>query len=466
VLDLEKIIEATGGRIISKGMTTFSNISIDSRTIKEGDIFVALKGNRFDGHDFLDEALRIGEGAIVNSNFRIHNSFTSKTILSVKDTLRAIQDLARYIRKGLDIPVIGVVGSNGKTTTKELIYSILSTKLSVLKTLKNLNNHIGMPLCMINYKGIPDVMVLEMGTDKPGDIKELCNIALPDIGVITNIGYEHMAGFGSLRTVRDSEMEIMPYLKKVVVNADDEFLMDGIWNHLNGRRDPLEVIRFGINKRGLDVTARDIEISDEGSRFLLDVGVNSIQINLRIPGLLNIYNSIAAASIALFMGFNLDDIKAGLESFEGIDMRLEIKRFDGVTYINDTYNANPSSMEGSLNELIRILKSKRGSYKRAIVVFGDMLELGDSGIQEHIKLGRKLSTLPIDAFIGVGPLMSFAVKEFKGYAFSVSTAEDASAELLKILMPKDIVLIKGSRGMKMEKVLESIIKKGERVHAL
>lgn len=464
MLDLKKIVEATGGRVISKGLTTFSSVSIDSRTIKKGEIFVALKGDRFDGHDFLAEALRIGEGAIVNSNCRINASLTNKTIVCVNDTLKAIQDLATHIRRGFDIPVIGVVGSNGKTTTKELISSILSTKLRVLKTFKNLNNHIGMPLCMINYKEIPDVMVLEMGTDKPGDINELCNIASPNIGVITNIGYEHMAGFGTLKNVRDSEMEIVPFLKKLAVNGDDDFLIDGVKEYLH--RNTLEIIRFGINKKDLHVNARDIEISDEGSRFLLYVGEDSKEINLKIPGLLNIYNSIAAASVAIFMGFSLDEIKAGLESFEGIDMRLEIKRFGGVTYLNDVYNANPSSMAGSLNELIRILESKRGDYKRAIVVLGDMLELGDSGIEEHEKLGRKLSQMPIDAFIGVGPLMSFAVKEFKRYAISVTSSEEAAEELLKILMPKDIVLIKGSRGMRMERVLESIIKKEENVHAL
>lgn len=466
MLDLKDIVKATGGRIVCNGVTTFSAISIDSRTIKRGEIFVALKGERFDGHDFLAEALRIGDGAIVNSNFIVDASLANKTILSVNDTLRAIQDLAIYIRRRLHIPVIGVVGSNGKTTTKELISSILSTKLRVLKTLKNLNNHIGMPLCMINYKETPDVMVLEMGTNKPGDINELCDIAFPNIGVITNIGYEHMAGFGSLRNVRDSEMEIVPYLKKLAVNGDDDFLIDGVKDYLYGNRKTLEVIRFGINKKDLDVTARDIEISDEGSRFLLHAGGDSVEIKLRIPGLLNVYNSIAAASVALLVGFGLDDIKAGLESFDGVDMRLEIKKFGGITYLNDVYNANPSSMEGSINELIRILENKRQDYKRAIVVLGDMLELGDLGIYEHMKLGRRLSKMPIDVFIGVGSLMAFAVKEFNRYGLSVITAEEAAEELLKILMPKDIVLIKGSRGMRMEKVLESIMKKKENVHAL
>lgn len=466
MLDLKDIVKATGSRIVSNGVTTFSAISIDSRTIKRGEIFVALKGERFDGHDFLAEALRIGDGAIINSNFIVDAPLTNKTILSVNDTLRAIQNLAIYIRRGFDIPVIGVVGSNGKTTTKELISSILSTKLRVLKTLKNLNNHIGMPLCMINYEEIPDVMVLEMGTNKPGDIKELCNIAFPNIGVITNIGYEHMAGFGSLKNVRDSEMEIIPYLEKLAVNGDDDFLMEGLKDYFYRNKETLEVIRFGINKKDLDVIARDIEISDEGSRFLLNAAGDSIEIKLRIPGLLNVYNSIAAASISLLMGFSLDEIKVGLESFEGLDMRLEIKKFEGITYLNDVYNANPSSMEGSINELIRILKNKGEDYKRAIVVLGDMLELGDLGIDEHIKLGRRLSQMPIDAFIGVGSLMAFAVKEFNRYGLSVITAEEAAEELLKILMPKDIVLIKGSRGMRMEKVLESIIKKKENVHAL
>lgn len=456
MLNIRDIIDATGGRIISSANKNFSAVSIDSRTIKKGELFIALKGERFDGHDFLNDALINGDGAIVNSDFKIDRLRRSKTIISVDNTLKALQNLASHIRKGFDIPVIGIVGSNGKTTTKEFISSILSRRLNVLKTLKNYNNHIGMPLSMINYSGKPDVMVLEMGTNRPGDINELCGIALPDTGVITNIGFEHLAGFGTIEKVRDSELEILPFIKRVVLNGDDEFLVTGVMEWLEKTRCGLEVVRFGINKKDLDITANEIELSDTGCRFQLSIrSGESIGIELKIPGIFNIYNSLAAASLCYIMGIDPNEIKKGLESFNGVDMRFEVRKYDGVTYLNDVYNANPSSMKESIEAFIGIYKNT--TYKRAIVVLGDMLELGDHEIDEHLKLGQRLSDTPVDIFIGVGSLMSIAVKEFNRYALSVDTPEDAASELLKIVCPDDIVLIKGSRGMRMEKVLDSIM---------
>jgi UDP-N-acetylmuramoyl-tripeptide--D-alanyl-D-alanine ligase len=459
MINLKEIINATKGMVVSTAKTTFSAISIDSRTIKDGELFIALKGDNFDGHDFVNDALKTGDGAIVNHNFKIKKLDKNKTIISVSDTLKALQDLARYIRTGFDIPVIGVVGSNGKTTTKEFISYILSTKLNVLKTLKNYNNHIGMPLSIVNYHSSPDVMVLEMGTNRPGDIKELCDIALPNIGIMTNIGYEHLAGFGSIEKVRDSEMEILDYVKTLVLNGDDEFLIAGVMEWLNRTKKGLEIIRYGIDKKDLDIVAKEIEISDKGSRFNLSIRDGlSILIELKIPGFFNIYNAIAAASLAYVMGFDLMNIKKGLESFNGLDMRFEIRKYDGVTYLNDVYNANPSSMKESINALVKILKNKRMNYKRAIVVLGDMLELGEFEKDEHIRLGKMLSDMPIDVFIGVGPLMSLATKEFKKQALSVTTPEEAASELLRIVKPYDIVLIKGSRGMRMERVLDSLMR--------
>lgn len=465
MLNIKDIVEATGGRVISTSAADFSGVSIDSRTIKQGELFIALKGDRFDGHDFLSDALKTGNGAIVNSSwFMAHNlDFDDKIIILVEDTLLALHNLARYRRNKFNGNVIGVVGSNGKTTTKELISSILSAKLSVLKTSGNLNNHIGMPLSIIRGNGSSEIMVLEMGTNSPGDIDELCSIALPDIGVITNIGYEHLQGFGSLQRVRDSELEIFPYVKKIVVNADDAFLMEGVKDRIQKKeqRKQIEVITFGIDKKDADLTAKDIIFSDEGARFIISAGSENIDINLKIPGRFNIYNSIAAASATYSIGFNLKEIKNGLESFKGVNMRFEIKRYEGAILLNDVYNANPSSMEESINELIRFFtgKDKEGrGYKRAIAVLGDMLELGDYGIAEHIKLGQRLSELPVDIFIGVGPLMSFAVNEFKKNGISVNASVDAGLELSKIIKKGDIVLIKGSRGMKMENVIDSLIK--------
>ncbi len=450
MLSIRDVIEATAGRMTGdspfSGNIVFTGVSIDSRTIKKGDLFIALKGDRFDGHDFVNDALKTCEGALVISNFKSRISdLKDKPVIFVDDTLRALHDLARHIRKRFKGDVIGVVGSNGKTTTKELISSILGERLRVLKTLGNLNNHIGMPLSIVGMEENAEVMVLEMGTNRPGDIDELCSIALPDTGVVTNIGYEHLQGFGSLHKVRDSELEIMPYVKKMVVNADDAFLIEGVKPKFDG-----EIITFGIQSHNSDITAGDIVFSDEGTKFMICAGNERIDVYSKLFGLFNIYNSLAAASAAYALGFNLLEIKSGLESFSGVGMRFEVKRLRGATFLNDAYNANPSSMQESVNELIRFLNS--GKYKRAVAVLGDMLELGDYGVDEHKKIGRMLSELSVDIFIGVGPLMAHAVKEFKGKGIRFDTSEEAGAELAKMIKEGDIILIKGSRGMKMERV--------------
>ncbi|MCL4455914.1 MAG: UDP-N-acetylmuramoyl-tripeptide--D-alanyl-D-alanine ligase [Nitrospirae bacterium] len=454
MLSVKDIIAATNGVVENSKFeiqnSNFSGVSIDSRTIKKGELFIALKGDRFDGHDFVNDALKTGEGALVISNSKSQiSNLKNKPLIFVNDTLKALHDLAGHIRKGFKGNVIGVVGSNGKTTTKELISSILSGRLKVLKTAGNLNNHIGMPLSIVGLEEDTDVMVLEMGTNRPGDIDELCGIALPDIGVVTNIGFEHLQGFGSLHKVRDSELEIMPYIRKVIVNADDAFLIEGVKPKFDG-----EIITFGIQSHNSDITAEDIVFSDEGTEFMICAGNERIGVHSKLFGLFNIYNSLAAASAAYALGFNLREIKSGLESFGGVGMRFEVKRHMGAVFLNDVYNANPSSVRESVNELMRFLSS--GKYKRAVAILGDMLELGGHGVKEHKKIGRMLSELSVDMFIGVGPLMSHAVKEFKGKGIRFDTSEEAGAELAKIIKEGDVILIKGSRGMRMERVMESL----------
>lgn len=474
MLSITDATGATGGKVISEGEQNFSGVSIDSRTIKDGELFIALKGDRFDGHDFVDEALKKGSGAIVQKpefpEFKNQKSkFKNKTVIFVDDTLLALHNLAKYIRKRFKGHVIAVVGSNGKTTTKELISEILGLKFNVIKTEGNLNNHIGMPLCIINGSknwtsgNDGDIMVLEMGTNRPGDINELCSIALPDIGVVTNIGYEHLQGFGSLHKVRESELEILPYVNKVAANADDAFLMEGIFSKFNG-----EVITFGIENQKAVLIAKDIVFSDSGTKFYMiymQAEDRKVLINSRLHGRFNIYNSIGAAGAASILGFGIKEIKAGLESFNGVNMRFEVREAGGVTFLHDAYNANPSSMEASLRELARFASFENKKYKRTIAVLGEMLELGDFEIEAHRNLAGQMSDLQVDIFIGVGPLMSLAVEKFKGQGICFDTAEEAGIELSNILHEGDVVLIKGSRAKKMERVLDSLKKIREDIHA-
>lgn len=440
-LTVDDIIAATGGKVVLSDSDAFTGVSIDSRTIKEGELFIALKGERFDGHDFLHDALKIGSGAVVN--VAPVEPVKGKTIISVKDTLNALQDIAHSMRLGRDIPVIGITGSNGKTTTKELIASILSTKYKVLKNTGNLNNHIGLPLSLTKISETDEIVVLEMGASIPGDIRDLCGIAMPDYGVLTNIGPSHLEGFGDMETLRKTKLELLDYVDVAVVNADDPFLMEGIYaSSFQGR-----LVRYGI-KNDAETRATDIRLFEKGSSFLLRIGDNQpIQVHPNISGKCNIYNILAAASICSLFHIDQLSMKRVIDSFAGVPMRLEIKELNGMCIINDVYNANPASMEEAVHELVRLKK------KRAIAVLGDMLELGAYAEDAHKNLGRKMSELSIDIFIAVGPLMSLAADEFTGQSFHVANAIEARKIFFDIIREGDTVLIKGSRGMRMDRVM-------------
>ena len=445
-LTIEDIIKATGGKVVygNGNSHAFTGVSIDSRAIREGELFIALRGSKYDGHDFLYKALEKGSGALVN--FPPAEPLRGKIIIYVKNTLNALQDIAHYMRMRSNIPVIGITGTNGKTTTKELIASILGTRYRVLKNTGNLNNHIGLPLSLTKLGDEDEMIVLEMGASAQGDIKELCGIAVPDYGVVTNIGPGHLEGFGSIEAVRNTKLELLDTVKGVAVSADDAFLMQGL-SMYHGK-----VVTFGIENKA-DVFARDINIRDRGSDFLLCFGAErQVEINLKIPGTFNIYNALAAASVGDIFKIDLQSIKAGIESFKGVPMRLEIKELFGATVISDVYNANPASMEEAVKELVRLRKV------RAIAVLGDMLELGSYAEEAHRKLGEWMSKLPIDIFIAVGPLMAEAESLFAekgGQSFRAATASEAGEILTGICREDDTVLVKGSRGMGMEKVLET-----------
>jgi len=453
-LSVKDILEATRGRLVSGEDRVFSAASIDSRTIQDGELFVPIIGERFDGHDFIAAAMNAGSGVLAGRHWLAgHPSdFGPKPVIAVEDTLAALQDIARFIRKRFSGPVVAVAGSNGKTTTKELICSILALRLKMIRTEGNLNNHIGMPLCMTKAADDTDVMVLEMGTNRPGDIDMLCGIASPDTGVITNIGMEHLEGFGSLERVRDEELSLLKYLRRAALNGDDGYMLGGISMKYN-----FPVTTYGIDNGRSEITASEIELKEEGAGFLLKTNGDSIRIESKLSGRFNVLNSLAAASVARMLGFDLKDIKKGLEAFNGVKMRFEIRTSGGATYLFDAYNANPSSMRASIMELVRMSGSgvsQKGG--RSIAVLGDMLELGDFSGPAHEEVGNLLLEHNIGYFIGVGNLMKKAVSAFGINSAARETSEEAGTDLAKMVRPGDVVLIKGSRGMKMEKVMEII----------
>jgi UDP-N-acetylmuramoyl-tripeptide--D-alanyl-D-alanine ligase len=451
-LILDEIVKATGGDVLSRAHREFTGLSTDSRTIREGELFVALKGPTFDGHDFLKDALAKCAGALVHRLPSI--ALEGKTLIHVADTLTALHDVARYLRGKRNVPVIGITGTNGKTTTKELIASIFGQQMKVLKTRGNLNNHIGLPLCISGMDGDEEAMVLEMGSNAEGDIRALCDIAHPDFAVVTNVGPAHLEGFGSIETVRKTDLEILACAKTACVNADDRFLFEGIKGFTG------KVITYGI-EYDADVRAADIRPAERGSSFrLLLPGGREIGITLSLPGRFNILNALAAAAISDECGIAADNIKRGLESFRGVPMRLEIREIDGVLVISDVYNANPASVEEAIKELVRLGKT------RAIAVLGDMLELGVYSGKAHADIVRRMSAAGIDVFIAVGPEMAAASAEFGGACFTAEDSASAGAVLSGIWREGDTVLIKGSRGMRMERVLDGILAAKEGKSAL
>jgi UDP-N-acetylmuramoyl-tripeptide--D-alanyl-D-alanine ligase len=454
---LQDILDATGGRILKEGSDYFSDISIDSRTISDSELFIAIRGARFDGHDFIDEALKKGAGAVVS--YPPTTPVNGKTIIHVNNSLKALQDLAAFQRKKREIKVIGITGTNGKTTTKEMLCSIMKSTFSVLCSSGNLNNQIGLPLSLLKLEE-EEIAVLEMGASKRGDIMELCEIAFPDIGVITNVGPGHLEGFGSIDTVRDTKLELAEYVKTVVINNDDPMLSPVVASLLNNNAK--KVLPYGI-EHDTAVMAKNIRPADHPdtkvpaiSFDLIIQGFGTVPVNMKVSGWFNVYNALAASAASSILDIPLETIRKGLEQFEGVSMRLEIKELNDAVIISDVYNANPASMEEAVKELLRLREG------RAIVVLGDMLELGSYAEEAHRKLGRWLTELPIDVFIATGPLMGLAADEFrnvlKGHDKEVYTVDDsvAARNIVKDISIKgDTILIKGSRGMNMERIMEA-----------
>ncbi|MDA8173694.1 MAG: UDP-N-acetylmuramoyl-tripeptide--D-alanyl-D-alanine ligase [Nitrospiraceae bacterium] len=460
MLRLKELLEATGGTLVNgnnAGPTVFPGLSTDSRTIAPGELFVALKGDNFDGNDFLEAACVKAAGAVVS---RKPASLPSgKAIIVVPDTLKALQSIARYIRGKAGIPVIGITGSNGKTTTKEMTAAVLGSKLKILKSAGNLNNHIGLPLNLCKLAPEHEAAVLEMGASRLGDIKELCEIALPTHGVLTNVGQSHLEGFGgSMEKLLDTKLDLARAAQTVIYNADDPLLAPPI-ERMGGKK----LISFGIrNKAHIRAAEETIEFAPSGVRFGLESSFaamdGKVRVQLPVQGAFNVYNALAAIAAGAALGISPGDAARALESFKGAPMRYEIKQVRGFTVLSDMYNANPSSMEAAVNELARMARNARKG--RAIAVLGDMLELGPCSEDAHRKLGGLLAAT-VDELITVGPMMDLACAEFKksGEGKNASICAD-SAEAGRLLKGKlregDTVLIKGSRGMKMERVLEML----------
>jgi UDP-N-acetylmuramoyl-tripeptide--D-alanyl-D-alanine ligase len=433
---------------------TFSGVSTDSRRLREGELFFALRGDNFDGHDFVLEALQRGaKGAVVEK--AVSSVPDGKTLICVSSTLRALGDIASAWRKGFqNLKIAAITGSNGKTTAKEMASAILSINFSVLKNSENLNNLIGLPLTLLRLREGQNAAVVELGMNDFGEIKRLAEIALPDVGAITNIGRAHLEKLRDLEGVARAKGELVEGFSEnntFVVNMDDP-LVQRIAQGTRCRK-----VTFGINSSGTQISAKEIEpVELSAIRFKMIVDGKEFPVRIRGIGVHNVMNALCACGIALCFGCCTNEIQAGLERFTPAYMRLEVIETPlGFKIINDAYNANPDSMRKGIEELVRL---KGGG--RTIAVLGDMLELGSASESEHRSLGEFICESNVDFVITYGRYASLILEANHGRVKGVSagTHDETAGILSRVAKPGDLVLLKGSRGMKMENIIQSLFK--------
>ncbi|WP_408955841.1 UDP-N-acetylmuramoyl-tripeptide--D-alanyl-D-alanine ligase [Natroniella sp. ANB-PHB2] len=447
-ISFTEIVEAVDGQIKNKQELNITNISTDTRTLQPGDLFIALIGDNFDGHQFIADAFQKGaKAAIVSQEVNLN-----QPLIKVEDTTVALQDLARYYRKKFSIPIVAVTGSTGKTTTKDMVAAALGKKHKVLKTVGNFNNEIGLPLTLFRLDSSFDVAVVEMGMRGLGQIEQLAQIAEPNLGIVTNVGVTHIELLKSKEQIAEAKSELVSNLKNngvAILNGDDEYVrkMDSLA--------PGKVITYGLEKYN-QLRAVNIEsLGESGLKFNLVVEgeTYSKEIYLSTPGEYNVYNALAAICVGLVLEFDLNNIKEGLKELKLSEMRNQILNSkSGFKIINDAYNANPTSMKAALDTLDEIVSARK------IAVLGDMLELGEISGEEHNKLGKLVANKGVDYLITVGELASeIAVGAEKngmkqGNIFSYLTKDKALEKILKIIKTDDTILVKGSRGMELEKI--------------
>ena len=470
-LTIRDILNAVGGRLISGHEGAFANgVSTDSRTIRRGELFFALKGPRFDGHKFIDDVVKKGAaGAVVSAEVRglplqavsrgqepgSGSSSTQFGIIHVEDTLKALGDLSAYWRKTHPVPLIAVSGSCGKTTTKEMIASILNTSRCILKTEGNLNNLIGLPLTLFGLNNIHKAAVVELGISMKGEMKRLAEICKPNVAVLTNIGEAHTATLGSIEGVAAAKGELFQGMGTdgtAIINIDDPWLLK-IANNFTAKK-----VTFSL-KSEADVMLKDYSLDNaKGMSATFIVMGKEILVRLKYAGIHNLSNAAAAIAATFPLVVAKEEIIEGLYSAEPIPGRTEIiSAASGITIIDDTYNANPLSMEASLKTLSSVVGGGR-----KIAVLGDMLELGDIAQDAHRKIGRLVREAGIDIFFAMG---SFS-KDFARGAIEagmsperINVATDKTSlikGLKNIIRQGDVILIKGSRVTAMEEVVEEL----------
>ena len=425
--------------------------SIDSRTIQPGELFFAVKGERMDGHDFVQQALEKGAVAAVVRRDELARYAVKTRLLAVADTLVALQTLGAAVRRLWAKPLIGVTGSTGKTTTKEAIAHVLSSRFRVLKSEGNFNNHFGLPLMLLKIEPEHEAAVIEMGMSHRGEIAALAKIAQPEIGVVTNVAPVHLEFFTSVAEIARAKYELIESLPAggtAILNADDEYVSQF------GRDFHGKVVRYGLHQTA-DVRAENIvSRGAAGSTFDVVAGPYREPATLPLVGTHNIYNALAAVATGMERGLSPAEATRALATLAPADKRGAVVQLGNITVINDCYNSNPTALDAMVDTLAAM------PAKRRIVVAGEMLELGPSGEELHRRSGRHMARRGIDILVGVRGLakpMVDAASSAGMRAEFVATPEEAGEWLARETREGDVVLLKASRGVKLERALEAVI---------
>ncbi len=422
--------------------------SIDSRTLAPGELFFAVKGDRLDGHDFVNAALEKGAAAAVVRKDQMDRYPGEARLLAVDDTLLALQTLATAVRKLWGRPLVGVTGSAGKTTTKEAIAHVLGARFCVLKSEGNFNNHFGLPLMLLRLEPDHDVAVIEMGMSHAGEIRALTQIARPEIGVVTNVAPVHLEFFDSLAGIARAKYELiesLPATGTAVLNADDDYVSQF------GRDFKGTVVTYGT-KPTADVRAENVQTRGaEGSEFDVVLGGDREHARLPLVGEHNILNALAAVAVGLARGLKVSEAVDALATLSPPDKRGQVLQLGNITVINDCYNSNPKALKAMIDAVAAMRAGRR------IVVAGEMLELGPAGEQMHRAAGQHIAEKKIDLLVGVRGLAQAMVDSARHAgrkAEFVATPEEAGEWLARETQDGDLVLLKASRGVKLEKALE------------
>lgn len=466
---VEELREVVGARVlagegIGRAKHSIRRIGLDTRSLRPGDLFLALRGDRFDGHDFVATALSRGAvGAIVLDSYDVSelalkrgSKRTQPFILGVSDPLYAYQQLAAHHRSRFQIPVVAVTGSNGKTTTKEMVASVMAHRWKILKTEGNLNNRVGVPQTLLRLNDRHKGAVIEMGVDNLGQTARLCEIARPTIGIITNIGPDHLEFFGTIEASAQAKAELLDFLPRdgtAILNADDPY-----YDYLAARA-RCRVVSFGLSSKA-DVRAMDVKSDGRNGtifRLVLPGTVRQTIVHIRVQGEHNVTNALAAGAVGSVLGLSGGVIAQGLSRFRPAAMRSQVLINQGVKLIIDCYNANPASMKAAVQ-----LLAQTGAKRKKIAVLGDMLELGPNAAQMHEEVGKFLARQGIDQLVACGVLGRSLAKGAKqaglepSRILEVPDAHTAAAAVKTIVKAGDAVLIKASRGMKLELVADAL----------